>query len=145
MNQDFVDLLQSFVGADVRFLIVGAYALALHGHPRATGDLDIWVEPTAENARRVMKALESYGAPTSQVSEADFSKPGVVLQLGISPRRVDILTELTELNFPEAWQSRVCQSLGTVEAGFLGWDCLIANKRATGRPQDLADLQALGE
>jgi len=80
MNPDFVDLLRAFVGADVRFLVVGAYALALHGRPRATGDLDVWVEASPENAQRVMRALAAFGAPIAEVSEADFSRPGVTCQ-----------------------------------------------------------------
>jgi hypothetical protein len=115
MNQDFVDLLRAFVDHDVRFLIVGAYALALHGRPRATGDLDVWVDATPENATRVVRALASFGAPMDQVSEGDFSRPGVVFQMGVAPGRIDILTALTSLGFDEAWPGRVRESLGGVE------------------------------
>src|SRR5205809_7219492 len=103
MNQDFIDLLRAFVDADVRFMIVGAYALALHGRPRATGDLDLWVEATPENGARVLSAL---GAPVAEVSAADFAAPGVVYQVGVPPRRIDILTDLTGLTFAEAWLDR---------------------------------------
>jgi hypothetical protein len=102
MNADFVDLLRAFVAADVRFLIVGAYALALHGRPRATGDLDVWVEATPENAARVMRALAAFGAPTAEISESDFAREGVVYQIGVPPGRIDILTKLTGLTFSEA-------------------------------------------
>jgi hypothetical protein len=95
MNPDFVDLLRAFVAADVRFLVVGAYALALHGRPRATGDLDIWVDATPENARRVMQALAAFGAPLQEIAEADFAHPGVIYQIGVVPGRIDIVTELT--------------------------------------------------
>jgi hypothetical protein len=85
MNPDFVDLLRAFLDADVRFLVVGAYALALHGRPRATGDLDVWVEPGPENAPRVMRALAEFGAPLADIAEADFTRPGVVYQIGVLP------------------------------------------------------------
>ena len=92
MNPDFVDLLRAFNGADVRFLVVCAYALAIHGKPRATGDLDVWIEATPENATRVMRALSAFGAPIDQVTEADFAAPDVVYQIGVPPGRIAILT-----------------------------------------------------
>ena len=103
MNQDFLDLLRAFIDHNVRFLIVGAYALAVHGRPRATGDLDVWVDATPENAAKIMSALEQFGAPTAQVSAEDFSRPGIVFQMGLPPVRIDVLTELTGLTFAEAW------------------------------------------
>src|SRR5262245_65310908 len=103
MNPDFVDLLRAFADADVRFMIVGAYALAVHGRPRATGDLDVWIDATPENASRVMKALAAFGAPLSEITEADFAHPGVVYQIGVAPGRIDILTELTGVTFEQAW------------------------------------------
>lgn len=145
MNQDFVDLLRAFSAADVRFLIVGAYALAVHGRPRATGDLDVLVEPSPENARRVVAALREFGAPLDAVVESDFVRPGIVLQIGLPPRRIDILTELTGLPFAEAWAGRVRHAFGPIEADFIGREGLVRNKRATARPQDLVDLAALGE
>jgi len=145
MNPDFVELLQAFAEAEVRFLVVGAYALALHGRPRATGDLDLWVEATPENAPRVIRALRAFGAPLGHITEANFSQPGIVFQIGLSPRRIDLLTELTGLSFSEAWESRVRHSFGPCEVDFIGRNALIKNKRATGRPQDLVDLEMLGE
>lgn len=145
MNQDFVDLLRAFAAHDVRFLVVGAYALALHGTPRATGDLDVWIDPTPLNASRVMAALAEFGAPLQEISEADFSRPGVVYQIGVAPARIDILTELTGLAFEEAWPGRVRHPFGGVETDIIGRDAFIRNKRATGRTRDLADLEALGE
>ena len=106
MNPDFVELLRAFVEAKVRFLVVGAYALALHGRPRATGDLDLWVEATPENAPRVLQALRAFRAPLDQITEADFARPGIVFQIGLPPRRIDLLTELTGLDFTEAWSDR---------------------------------------
>lgn len=143
MNRDFVDLLRAFVDAEVRFLVVGAYALAIHGRPRATGDLDIWVEPTPDNAARVMRALAAFGAPLSEVSEADFTAPGVVYQIGVSPARIDVLTDLTGLTFAEAWPGRVSQLFGPLTVDFIGRDAFLRNKRATGRPKDLGDIEGL--
>ena len=145
MNQDFVDLLQAFVDHDVRFLIVGAYALALHGRPRATGDLDVWVDATPENAGRVMRALAAFGAPIDAISETDLSRPGVVFQLGVVPGRIDILTALTGLTFEEAWPGRVRHGFGPVPVDFIGRDSFIRNKRATGRAKDLGDIEGLDE
>jgi hypothetical protein len=141
MNQDFVDLLRAFVAHDVRFLIVGAYALALHGRPRATGDLDIWVDATPDNASRITRALVAFGAPMHEVTEADFSRPGVVLQLGVPPGRIDILTDLTGLTFAQAWPGRFRHAFGDVEVDFIGRDSFIQNKRATGRAKDLGDIE----
>jgi hypothetical protein len=106
MNPAFFDLLRAFAAAEVRFLVVGAYALAHHGRPRATGDLDLWVDPTPENSGRVMRALSIFGAPLQDISESDFARPGVVFQIGVPPARVDVLTDLTGINFAEAWPGR---------------------------------------
>jgi hypothetical protein len=145
MNQDFVDLLRAFIAHDVRFLIVGAYALGVHGRPRATGDLDVWVEPTPENADRVIQALSAFGAPLSEITAADFSRPGIVFQMGLPPRRIDVLTELTGLTFAEAWPGRTRAPFGPIEVDVLGREAFIRNKRATGRAKDLGDLEGLGE
>ncbi len=143
MNPDFVDLLNTFVAGDVRFLIVGAYALGVHGRPRATGDLDVWVEATPENAARVIRALRQFGAPLQGVSEADFSFPGCTYQMGIVPIRIDILTELTGLTFQEAWASRLRRRFGPIEVDYIGREAFIRNKKAIGRPKDLADIEGL--
>jgi hypothetical protein len=143
MNPDFVDLLRAFAAADVRFLVVGAYALAVHGRPRATGDLDVWIEPTPENAVRVMRALESFGAPMTQISEADFAEAGVVYQIGIPPGRIDILTELTGLSFTEAWPGRLRRPFGDIDVDFIGREEFVRNKRALGRAKDLGDIEGI--
>ena len=119
MNPDFVDLLRAFVAADVRFLIVGAYALALHGRPRATGDLDVWIDATPDNAGRVVQALAAFGAPLADVTRDDFSRPGVTYQIGVVPGRIDILTELTDLSFDDAWPGRLRRPFGDVEVDFI--------------------------
>jgi hypothetical protein len=145
VNQDFLDLLQSFAARDVRFLIVGAYALGLHGRPRATGDLDIWVEASPENALRVFAALAEFGAPLTEVSVDDFSRPGIVFQMGLPPARIDILTGLSGVAFEAAWPHRVMAPFGPADAPFIGREAFVTNKRATGRAKDLGDLESLGE
>jgi hypothetical protein len=143
MNPDFVDLLRAFVAADVRFLIVGAYALALHGRPRATGDLDVWIDATPENAARVMRALSAFGAPLADISTDDFSHEGVTYQIGVPPGRIDILTELTGLSFAEAWPDRLLRPFGDIDVDFIGRAAFIRNKRATGRAKDLGDIEGM--
>jgi hypothetical protein len=143
MNPDFVDLLRAFIAADVRFLVVGAYALALHGRPRATGDLDLWVDATAENAARVMDALAAFGAPLAAITAADFSSPGVTYQIGVSPGRIDLLTELTGLSFADAWPDRQRGAFGDIQVDYIGRAAFIRNKRATGRLKDLADIEGM--
>jgi len=117
----------------------------LHSRPRATGDLDLWLERTPENARRVMSALRAFGAPLAELSEPALLEPDVVFQLGVPPRRIDLLTSLTGLRFEEAWPNREVRAVGGIDCGFLGRADLVRNKRALGRPRDLADLEALGE
>lgn len=143
MNPDFVDLLRAFADADVKFLIVGAYALAHHGHPRATGDLDVWVDATAENAPRIMRALAAFGAPLADVTEQDFARPGVVFQIGVPPGRIDVLTDLTGVGFAEAWAGRESGRFGDLTVDYLGRAAFVRNKRATGRAKDLGDIEGL--
>lgn len=145
MNPDFLDLLRAFADHNVRFLIVGAYALGVHGRPRATGDLDVWVDPTAENAVRVISALGQFGAPLEHVSTEDFSQPGIVFQMGLPPFRIDILTELSGLTFEEAWPGRTQAPFGSLIVDVIGREAFIKNKRATGRAKDRGDIESLGE
>ena len=145
MNPDFIDLLRAFIDHSVRFMVVGAYALGVHGRPRATGDLDVWIDPTPDNAVRVIDALRHFGAPLAQVTVDDFSRPGIVFQMGLPPMRIDVLTELTGITFAEAWPTRTTANFGTVAADVIGRDAFIRNKRATGRARDLGDVEALGE
>ena len=145
MNQDFIDLLRELCAVEARFMIVGAYAVSFHSHPRTTGDIDVWIEPTPENATKVMAALSAFGAPIHDLNASDLATAGVVYQIGVVPRRVDILTSLTGLDFPTAWRERVSGNLGGVECPILGRDALVRNKRALGRRQDIADLELLGD
>ena len=143
MNPDFLDIIRELSDANVRFIIVGAYAVNIYVDPRATGDLDIWVEPTPQNAANVIRALRNFGAPLHDLTDKDFAAPGVTFQIGIAPRRIDILTEVTGIQFEEAWVDRTVWPFGPLSAPFLGKASLIKNKRATGRPKDLADLDFL--
>lgn len=119
--------------------------MAVHGVPRATGDLDIWVDPEPENAKRVWQALLRFGAPVAAlgVSEEDLKRPGVVVQIGLPPRRIDILTAVTGVRFEEAWPSRVSHGVGSLNVPFIGRQEFLRNKRAAGRLRDLADVEAL--
>lgn len=143
MNPDFVDLLRAFAAADVRFLIVGAYALAHHGRPRATGDLDVWVDATPDNAPRVMRALAAFGAPLAGIAEQEFATPGIVFQIGVPPGRIDVLTDLTGLSFAEAWPQRESGRFGNLAVDYIGREAFLRNKRATGRARDLGDIESL--
>jgi len=143
LDPNFVDILRSFVDGDVRFLLVGAYALAFHGHPRGTGDLDLWIDATAENAQKVYAALGRFGAPLHQVTVKDLCEPGVIFQIGVAPVRIDILTSLSGLSFEEAWQSRTDALLEGLTFPVIGRHELLRNKRATGRPKDLLDAEVL--
>ena len=145
MNEDFQDLLIELVEGGVRFLVVGAYAMAVHGVPRATGDIDIWISREPSNAERAWIALQRFGAPVEQLGVAleDLQTPGMVVQIGQPPRRIDLLTDLSGLDFDEAWKNRTMHSVGAFNVPFLGRDDLIRNKRASGRPKDLADLDIL--
>lgn len=143
MNRDFAEMLDALSAARADFLIVGAHALAAHGRPRATGDLDIWVRPTPENAERVWEALASFGAPLGEIQREDLFAAGVVFQIGIAPSRIDLLTSLTGLSFDEAWLRRDTFEVEGRKLPFLSRADLIRNKKALGRPRDLADVDEL--
>lgn len=143
LNPDFRDILSEFIDADVRFLVVGAYAVAVHGLPRATGDLDFWVARDPENAGRILTALDRFGTPLEGLSALDLQEPGVVVQIGREPSRVDIMTSIDGVDFEEAWVDRVVVSLDGLDVPVLARHHLLQNKRATARPQDLADAERL--
>ena len=140
LNPDFRDMLSDLNDAGAEFLVVGAYALAAYGMPRATGDIDIWVRPTESNAQNVWAALEAFGAPRSGVSAADFAQQDVVFQIGVAPGRIDILTSITGVEFDAAWDAREQIEVDGINLFVLSREHLIRNKRATGRAKDLADV-----
>lgn len=147
VNEDFRDLLRALLEAGARFLVVGAHAMAVHGVPRATGDLDVWIAVDPGNADRVVQALARFGAPLAAIgiSRADFLREDQVVQIGLPPRRIDVLTSISGVDFEAAWVGRVTQEVAGMAVPFLGRPALVANKRASGRAKDRADLEALGE
>jgi len=144
-SDDYVDMLRALVNAKAEFVVVGAHALAVHGVPRATVDLDIHVRASNENAERVVDALREFGAPLAahNVSVEDFAQPGTVYQLGLPPNRIDLLTRISGVDFDSAWESRVLVTLAGLEVPFIGRGPLIRNKRAAGRDKDLVDVRVL--
>lgn len=143
LNSDYRDMLQVLLDNGVRFLLVGAYAMGAHGYPGATGDIDIWVEPSAENSKRVYRALSQFGAPLHEVDEATFIKLGVVFQIGIAPRRIDIMSAVSGIDFEEAYRHRQTVEIEGMPIPILSHDDLIRNKRATGRDKDRLDADRL--
>ncbi|HSF14345.1 MAG TPA: hypothetical protein VLK65_02190 [Vicinamibacteria bacterium] len=145
LNEDFRDLLLAFADENVEFLVVGAHAIGFHGLPRATRDLYVFVRPSLENSRRVYGALAKFGAPleSARIETADFAAPGCVYQIGLPPRRIDVLTELTGVSFDEALEGRGTLILDGRRIHYIGREALIQNKEALGRPQDLADVARL--
>ncbi len=139
MNRDFADMLAALSAAGVEFLIVGAYALAAHGLPRATGDIDIWVRPTKENAERVMEGLRAFFAPFCYFRLVDLLRKYTVFQLGVAPARIDIMTGISGVDFDAAWPRRVDLRIGEQMVPVIGLEDLIRNKEATGRLKDQAD------
>ncbi len=143
MNDDYRDMLCVLCDHGVRFLLVGAYAMGAHGYPRATADIDIWVEPSPENSRKVYRALAAFGAPLQTIREDDFVKPGVVFQIGVAPRRIDIITAISGVEFDRAYEHRQTVELEGLPIAVLSYDDLVTNKRATGRDKDQIDLRRL--
>jgi hypothetical protein len=143
VSQDFRDLLAEFNDHGVEFVIVGAHALAVHGCVRATKDLDVWIRPEPENAKRAIAALRKFGAPLHDLTENDLSSPGTTFQIGLPPLRIDILTAITGVDFEEAWRGRIQTRFVDQSVAVLSKEHLLKNKRASGRKQDLADVEWL--
>ena len=143
MNSDFSDLLRLLAEHQVRFLVVGGYAVIRYTEPRYTKDLDLWIEPTAENAERCFRALAAFGAPLTGLGPLDFTQQGYIYQMGVPPTRVDVLMSLQSLSFADAYDRRVAIELDGLTIPILSKDDLIASKLAAGRPQDLLDVESL--
>ncbi|MBN2115712.1 MAG: hypothetical protein JW730_04035 [Anaerolineales bacterium] len=143
LNQDFKEFIKSLNDNHVRYLVVGGYAVALHGYPRYTKDMDVWVEMTRENAARIVKALDQFGFGSLNLKETDFTEPDQIIQLGYPPRRIDILTTLPGVEFSECYPLHTTVDMEGVPVNFIDLEHLKKNKKATGRHQDLADLENL--
>jgi len=143
LNKDYKEMLQCLLEENVKFLLVGAYAVAVHGYPRATKDIDFFVWATPANASSLMRALIKFGAPLDKISESDFSSKGIVFQIGNSPRRIDIITSASGVDFEQAYLNRQAVVLEGLEVPVISLQDLIVNKRASGRTQDLADVEKL--
>ena len=143
LNEDYREMLQILVDEKVRFLLVGAYALAAHGYPRATMDIDIWVLPCPDNADAVLRALRRFGSPLHNLTKDDLEIDGTVFQIGVAPRRIDIITAASGLRFDAAFSHSTAVDIEGIEVHIPSVADLIRNKRATGRTKDLADVEAL--
>lgn len=143
LNQDFKEFVKSLNDNGVRYLVVGGYAVALHGYPRYTKDMDVWVEMTQENASRIVKALDQFGFGSLNLKESDFTVPDQIIQLGYPPRRIDILTTLPGVEFSKCYPSHTTVNVEGISVNFIDLENLKKNKKATGRHQDLADLENL--
>jgi hypothetical protein len=143
LNEDYKDMLQTLFDEKVRFLLVGAYAMAAHGYPRATMDIDIWVMPSPQNADAVLRALLRFGAPLHNLTKEDLQKDGTIFQIGVAPRRIDIITAASGLEFEETYARSLSVNLEGIEVHIPSLEDLIRNKRASGRTRDLADAEAL--
>ncbi len=143
LERDFKEMLSCLNARHVEFLVVGSFALAFHGKPRLTGDIDLLVHPTPENGARVMQALQDFGMALPGLSAADFEKPGQVVQLGVPPVRIDLVTSITGVSWEQVSQGGVDGTLGGVSVRYIGLHEFILNKRATGRPKDLGDIDGL--
>jgi hypothetical protein len=143
LNEDYKEMLQNLLEEDASFVVVGAHAMAAHGFPRATGDLDVWVDPSSENCHRVFRSLARFGAPLAGVQERDFTLPETIYQIGVAPRRIDIITSIDGADFEEARPEAIVIDLEGLPIPVLSLDHLIKNKESTGREKDALDAKTL--
>lgn len=143
LSKDFKEFIELLNAHNVRYLVVGGYAVAFHGYPRYTKDLDVWIELSAQNADNVMKALNEFGFGSLGLKSEDFLESDQIIQLGYPPNRIDIVTTLKELSFEDCYKARVEVDIQGLKINFIDLENLKYNKRATGRPQDLADAENL--
>jgi len=143
LNQDYSEMLSALLAEKVKFVLVGAYALATYGIMRATADIDIFVEPSKENAEKILKALAIFGVPQEHISSKDFEIPGTILQIGVAPRRIDLITEIDGVSFNDAWKDKNLVSIDNLSVPVISKTLLIKNKMASRRPKDKLDAEAL--
>jgi len=145
LNEDYREILQILLRNEVKFLVVGAYAMAAYGYPRATGDFDIWVDTTLENSQRIYKSVSDFGAPLAEITERTFTEKGIVFQIGVAPRRIDIITHIDGVEFHNAYQDKEEVEIENMKIPFLSKSNLIKNKKSTGREKDKIDIIYLTE
>lgn len=143
LNEDYKDMLRALCDEKVKFILVGAYAMAAHGYPRATMDIDIWVMPSPQNADAVLRALRKFGAPLHNLSKEDLQEKGTVFQIGVAPRRIDIITQASGLQFEETYRASISLNIEGIEVRIPSIEDLIRNKKAAGRTKDLVDAETL--
>jgi hypothetical protein len=143
LNEDYRDALHTLLNNEVRFLVVGAYALGAYGYPRATGDVDIWVDTSIENSKKIYVSLAEFGAHLADISEQTFTEKGIIFQIGIAPRRIDIITCIDGVDFREAYEKKEVIEVDGLKIPFLSKEDLIKNKRSTGREKDRLDAEYL--
>ena len=142
-SQDFREFIELLIKHKAEYLIVGGYAVGIHGHPRYTGDLDIWLNPSPENAQLILKSVNEFGFSSFGLSQSDFTKPGNVIQLGYPPLRIDLLTEIDGVTFAECFVNRKEITVDGLQINFIGYRDLLKNKKETGRPRDIDDIENL--
>ncbi|HCG76856.1 MAG: hypothetical protein COZ37_00770 [bacterium (Candidatus Ratteibacteria) CG_4_10_14_3_um_filter_41_18] len=145
LNEDYKEILQILLNNKVKFLIVGAYAMGIYGYPRATGDFDIWVEASIENSKKIYKSLSEFGAPLSDINEKTFSEEGIIFQIGVAPRRIDVITYIDGVRFRDAYKAKTNVEIENLKIPFLSKQDLIKNKKSTGREKDKLDIKYLKE
>ena len=143
LNEDYKEILQILLSNKAKFLVVGAYAMGAYGYPRATGDFDIWVEATAENSKKIYKSLSDFGTPLSSITEKTFAGKELIFQIGVTPRRIDIITHIDGVTFEEAYKSKIFIKIENLRVPFLSKENLIKNKESTGREKDRLDANYL--
>jgi hypothetical protein len=143
LNEDYKEILQLLLKEKVKFLVVGAYALGVHGYPRATGDIDIWVEASSVNSKKVFQVLVKFGSPIKGISEETFSVKDIIFQIGVPPRRIDIITGIDGVAFAAAFKNKKMVAIQDFKIPFLSYTDLISNKKSTGRDKDLLDVKYL--
>ncbi|HWV72486.1 MAG TPA: nucleotidyltransferase [Pseudosphingobacterium sp.] len=142
-EQDFIDFVQLLNEHEVKYMVVGAYALSLHGRPRHTGDLDIWIKPDKDNAQKMIKVIKDFGFEGLGLSDNDFLRENYVTQLGYPPLRIDILNSISGVDFDEAYKEKVETEIDDLKIYFISANDFIKNKQASGRAKDLGDIEAL--
>jgi predicted nucleotidyltransferase len=143
LNKDYKEMLQILLDNKVRFLVVGAYAMGAYGYPRATGDFDIWVEASSENSEKIYRSLSQFGAPLSDISKTTFCEEGIIFQIGVAPRRIDIITKIDGVDFKKAYSDKQEVEIEDIKIPFISKEDLIKNKESTGREKDILDVKYL--